>query len=89
MGTYPDMLPDDNNTIDAFQLRSMLPETIPPDSSNMVLDTEDMFPDELPGSPENMKFPNYISEFGEAVVSSVSYLPNPIYHLFRRNLDVI
>ncbi|RHZ55035.1 hypothetical protein CDV55_105170 [Aspergillus turcosus] len=65
------MLPDDNNTIDAFQLRSMLPETIPPDStSNMVLDPEDMFPDELPESPENVKFPNYISEFGEAVVSS-------------------
>lgn len=29
-----------------------------------------MFPDELPESPENVKFPNYISEFGEAVVSS-------------------
>lgn len=78
--TYPDMLPDDNNTIDAFQLRSMLPETIPPDStsSNMVLDPEDMFPDELPRSPENVKFPDYISGFGEAVVSSA--LPLSVSH---------
>ncbi|GIJ83332.1 hypothetical protein Asppvi_002151 [Aspergillus pseudoviridinutans] len=76
IATYPDILPapqDDNVTIDAFQLRSMLPETIPPDStSNMVLDPEDICPEDIPGPPGNVKFPNYIGEFRETTVSSDS-----------------
>ncbi|KAG2010781.1 hypothetical protein GB937_007547 [Aspergillus fischeri] len=74
MATYPDILPgpqDDNNTIDAFQLRSMLPETITQDpTGNMVLDPEDIFPDEMSGPPETVKFPTYISAFRGTAVSS-------------------
>ncbi|GFF78577.1 putative HLH DNA binding domain protein [Aspergillus udagawae] len=74
MATYPDMLPgpqDDNESIDAFQLRSMLPETIPPDStSSMVLNPEDICPEEISGPLQNVKFPNYIGEFRETTGSS-------------------
>ncbi|GFF31962.1 hypothetical protein IFM58399_03059 [Aspergillus lentulus] len=49
----------------------MLPETVAEDSTGtMVLDSEDIFPDELSGPPENIKFPTYISAFREPAVSS-------------------
>lgn len=88
MATYPDILSgpqDDNNTIDAFQLRSMLPETVAEDSTGtIVLDSEGIFPDELSGPPEDIKFPTYISAFREPAVSSdlppsVNYPLNPVH----------
>ncbi|KAH1277910.1 hypothetical protein KXX33_008736 [Aspergillus fumigatus] len=36
----------------------------------MVLDPDDIFPEELPGPPENIKFPTYISAFRGTAVSS-------------------
>ncbi|RHZ53272.1 uncharacterized protein CDV56_107371 [Aspergillus thermomutatus] len=66
MAAYPGILPvpDDMASVDVFQLRSMLPNPVPPNStSDMVLDPEDIFP-------------TFSSDFRDPAVSSDLLLSN-------------